>query len=248
MEKEYRKLSSLYYQYSKPIGFSFDGDIEYYTKELMNVEGSILEAGVGTGRLLIPLLEAGLSVDGVDNSLDMLELCKLNLHKWGLSSNLTNQDLVELNLDKKYDAIIMPTGSFCLIEKTKALHVLQLFYDHLSDKGRIIVDIEMPSYFKPYTTSSSHVKISDTKWIHLNTENKDMDWLNQKTTSKNTYQLIEKGVVISDEQAKFVLYWYGMIEFEMFLKEANFKDISYELGYGTNKGDLVTFIAYKTGR
>ena len=36
---------------------------------------------VGTGRLLIPLLEAGLNVEGIDASPDMLAMCKRNCIK-----------------------------------------------------------------------------------------------------------------------------------------------------------------------
>ncbi|MCL2398022.1 MAG: class I SAM-dependent methyltransferase, partial [Defluviitaleaceae bacterium] len=62
-------------------GHSVGGDIEYYTKKLADVDGPVLEAGVGTGRMLISLLGNGLTVDGVDISPDMLAVCKANLKK-----------------------------------------------------------------------------------------------------------------------------------------------------------------------
>nr|WP_215216298.1 hypothetical protein [Entomoplasma sp. MP1] len=42
-------MSSLIYNLSKPPGTSIDGDIEFYTNELIQREGLVLEAGVGNG-------------------------------------------------------------------------------------------------------------------------------------------------------------------------------------------------------
>jgi SAM-dependent methyltransferase len=71
----YGKLATEVYDIDKPIGRSF-GDVEFYQERLRSCTGRILEPAVGTGRILIPLLEAGLVVDGVDNSPEMLTVCR----------------------------------------------------------------------------------------------------------------------------------------------------------------------------
>ena len=71
-------------------------------------------------------------------------MCESNLKEYNLDANLYLQDLIDLNLDNEYDAIVMPTGSFCIIERNQALTVLNKFYEHLSDNGKIIIDIEKP--------------------------------------------------------------------------------------------------------
>ena len=70
---EYGKLSTKLYEITKPVGKSIDGDIEYYYEKLKSIEGPILEAGVGTGRMLIPFIQKGLNVEGVDLSEEMLD-------------------------------------------------------------------------------------------------------------------------------------------------------------------------------
>ena len=56
MEKqEYGQLSAFFYELTKPVGYSIEGDIEYYSRQLAGILGRVLEAGVGTGRMLIPL-------------------------------------------------------------------------------------------------------------------------------------------------------------------------------------------------
>jgi len=63
----YSKLSSEVYDLDKYIGRSFGG-VEYYYDRLESCTGNILEPGVGNGRILIPLLEKGLAIDGFDVS------------------------------------------------------------------------------------------------------------------------------------------------------------------------------------
>jgi len=78
----YSKLSSEVYDIDKYVGLSF-GDVEFYSDRLASCTGNILEPGVGTGRILIPLLEKGLNVDGFDVSNEMLKVCQNNCEKKG---------------------------------------------------------------------------------------------------------------------------------------------------------------------
>lgn len=46
-------------------------------------------------------------------------------------------------------AIIIPTGSFCLIENREdSINALKCFYEHLNPGGRLIVDIMLPYDWK----------------------------------------------------------------------------------------------------
>ncbi|MBD2534993.1 class I SAM-dependent methyltransferase [Nostoc flagelliforme FACHB-838] len=72
---KYGALCTEVYDISKPIGGQYP-DVPYYIKHLSKIGGRILEVMVGTGRLLIPLLEAGLNVEGIDASPDMLACCR----------------------------------------------------------------------------------------------------------------------------------------------------------------------------
>jgi hypothetical protein len=60
----YGELCTEVYDLTKKIGDSLDGDLEYYRNKLKSCKGRILEAMVGSGRVIIPLLESGLVVDG----------------------------------------------------------------------------------------------------------------------------------------------------------------------------------------
>jgi SAM-dependent methyltransferase len=58
----------------------------------------------------IPYLQAGLDVDGCDISPDMLALCRDRAEREGLSPNLYQQAMHELDLPRRYRAIYVCGG------------------------------------------------------------------------------------------------------------------------------------------
>ena len=243
---EYGELSTKFYELTKPIGTSVGGDIEYYYGQLKNVTGKILEAGVGTGRIMIPLMQKGLQLEGVDLSAHMLWQCKVNLTKEGLEAVLVQGDLTALNLPSKYEAIIMPTGSFCLLPKARVVETLNSFCNHLEKNGKLIIDIELPLWFTPNQVTTKHCLIDDKTGILFTATAQNMDWHKQKTSYIHRYDLVENGYVTKTEVSNFVLYWYGIDEFALLLEKCGYNKINYVIGYEKNPtASLVTFFAEK---
>lgn len=245
MFKEYGKLSTIVYEHTKPVGYSLNGDIEYYLSKIKGIPGRVLEAGVGTGRMLIPFIQNGITVDGVDLSSEMLNQCKINMDQYNVSANLYHQDLTELSLPYTYDAIVMPTGSFCLLNRKYVKKVLDGFYNHLNKGGKLILDLEMPSYFieNQVTTNSFH--LSQDTGVILTTYSEGIDWLAQKTSYISKYELIRNGEVLDTEISNFTLFWYGIEEFSMQLSLSGYNNITIETGYGNKQSEITTFTAYK---
>lgn len=245
MNKEYGELSTIYYSLTKPVGHSIEGDIGYYGKKLEGVSGLVLEAGVGTGRMLIPLLQKGVDIEGVDSSAEMLKQCRINLIQHGLDAVLYEQDIMDLSLPKRYDAIIMPAGSFCILPRDMADEALGRLFNHLEVGGKLIVDLEMPSDFQAGKSVECKIAISNEKQILLTSQSEKIDHELQKVSYINKYQLAENGEVVKTELADFVLYWYEIDKFKRRLSKAGYKNISYQVGYGNKESDIITFIAYK---
>lgn len=242
---EYGPLSTKVYEFTKPVGTSIGGDIFYYSEQLKSVKGKILEAGVGTGRMLIPLLELGLDVDGVDASRAMLDQCESNLRQYGKTATLYNQDLTDLRLPTKYEAIIMPTGSFGLIKRSQALLTLQHFYNHLMDKGTLYIDLEMPSDFIPNTLSSQVFQFDEQFGIIYECFNETLDWEQQRTSTISKYQAVYKGAISETEVSHFLLHWYGIEEFCYMLKDVGFREITILKDYNQSNEGIFTFVAKK---
>ena len=92
--------------------FNVDGPEIDYFRGLIAAHGvPALDAGCGTGRLLIPLLRDGIDVDGVDVSDHMLALCRERAEREGLAPRLLAQPLHALELPRRYRTIFV-CGSF----------------------------------------------------------------------------------------------------------------------------------------
>ena len=104
-----------------------------------------LDAGCGTGRLLLPWLRDGLDVDGCDVSEDMLELCREEAAREGLEPELYAQALHELDLPRRYGAIVC-CGTFGLgSTREQDAEALVRLHDHLEPGGVLALVVEDPA-------------------------------------------------------------------------------------------------------
>ena len=90
--------------------FHTEGPEIAYFQAFVEAGKPALDVACGTGRLLIPYLEAGLDVDGCDISKDMLALCRERAEREGLSPDLYEQAMHELDLPRKYRTIYLCGG------------------------------------------------------------------------------------------------------------------------------------------
>ncbi|WP_054955650.1 class I SAM-dependent methyltransferase [Paenibacillus dakarensis] len=230
----YGELCTEVYDHTKKIGQSLSGDLEYYQDKLKHCKGRILEAMVGSGRIIIPLLESGLIVDGADYSSEMLASCRQHCEDRGLTAHLYESSLQELSLPHKYEAIIIPGGSFLLIEdRQDSLKALKRLYEHLQPGGRLILDLFLPdSNFdvgKFVETSTFNLPNGDT----ITMENKlvEADLFNQYKVSHLKYEKWRNGKLIQTELQRFALRWYGVQEFKLVLESIGFSDVIVSADY-----------------
>ncbi|AHI54177.1 methyltransferase [Spiroplasma sabaudiense Ar-1343] len=236
MKNYYGKLSSIIYNLTKPVGYSIDGDLEFYFEKIKTAKGIILEAGVGTGRMLIPFLRKGLQIEGIDSSSEMLQECQANVLRYNQETELIHGQIENFNFTKKYSAIIMPTGSICLIQdRTSVKNILEKYFDILEDDGQIIIDLIYPNYFKPNSEHEFDYKIDKNSFIKLKNISKEIDWINQKTSSHLIYEKYIDNELKETEVQNFDLNWYGMEEFKDMLLSAGFRNIEFIKNYGINR-------------
>jgi SAM-dependent methyltransferase len=244
----YGKLATEVYDIDKPIGRSF-GDVEFYLERLRSCAGEVLEPAVGTGRVLIPLLEAGLTVEGVDNSPEMLAVCRARCAERGLDPVLYESNMSSLSLARRYEAIIVPAGSFLLIERREeSLGALRRFREHLTPGGRLILDIELQTDFRTGTVSTRTWETPRGETITLESKLVEVNFLEQYTVAHLRYEKWRGGELMQTELQHFPLRWYGLEEFELVLRSVGFSDVvvsaDYEYGRRPSRADqMFTFEA-----
>lgn len=250
MYSSYGELCTEVYDISKPLGFS-TGDAEYYIERLTNIKGKVLEAGCGTGRVLIPLLQAGIDIDGLDHSIPMLELCRSRCRELKLNPKLMEGEMVNCSLDYHYEAIIIPGGTFQLIEgREQAITTLNHFNRYLMPGGKLILDLFMPTDYNEHLITTRAWDISMDEVILLEEKRIEVNLLEQKIISLLKYEKWKSGNLIKSELQRLPLSWYGNYEFELLLEKAGYQAISKSADYkfgekAVRAGQMITYEAMK---
>jgi ubiquinone/menaquinone biosynthesis C-methylase UbiE len=225
----YGELCTEVYDLTKKVGQSFSGDIEYYADRIKGSKRRTLEAMVGSGRVIIPLLEAGLIVDGMDYSAEMLASCQKRIDDRGFSATLYQSDLQNLNLPQKYENIIIPGGSFLLIEKREeSRKALEQMYANLEDGGRLMFDIFLPTdnFEAGKVLRTLTVDCPNGDIITMEDKLVEVNFFEQYKVSYLKYEKWRKGSLIQTELQRFAIRWYGIEELKLTLESVGFKNVS----------------------
>jgi SAM-dependent methyltransferase len=114
----------------------------FFLREIARHGQPALDLACGTGRLLLPLLQAGIIIHGCDVSADMLEQCQRRATGMGLRPQLFNQPMHVLDLPHRYKTIYI-CGSFGLAgSRDKDLETLRRCHLHLDEGGALILNIQ----------------------------------------------------------------------------------------------------------
>ena len=119
-------------------------DIAMYL-ELLKDQIKVLEFGCGTGRITIPLAQAGHELEAVDLSTQMLNGLKTKINKDPqLLKNIKPVlgDMVNYKAKHKYEAIIIPLTSFnYLTTEGQQLNCLKNIAQNLTKDGFAIIEL-----------------------------------------------------------------------------------------------------------
>jgi trans-aconitate methyltransferase len=140
----YDGVVALAYDTWMPPGTRFPDDA-FHADVVRGASGSSLELGVGNGRFLIPLVEAGLRLEGIDSSADMLDRCRRHAAARGLDVVLHRGDIAPLDLGRRFGALVCPAGSFTLVaDELRARAALASYLDHLEPGGTLALTMFVP--------------------------------------------------------------------------------------------------------
>ena len=111
----------------------------FYLEAIHRYGQPVLDVGCGTGRLLLDYLAQGIDIDGVDNSPEMLALCREKAAALGLQPRLYEQYMETLALPRTYRTVLVPSSSLQLIiDREMAGLALLRFYAHLEEGGALV--------------------------------------------------------------------------------------------------------------
>ncbi len=140
---EYDAIARLYDPWSR----SVTEDVGFYVDEARRAGGPIVELGVGTGRIAVPIAAAGIDVIGVDSSDGMLAVCREAAEQAGVAKrlDLRRGDLRAPPLEERVGLVICPFRALLhMPNQTERLRALGAAHALLRPGGRFVFDVFTP--------------------------------------------------------------------------------------------------------
>ncbi len=124
-----------------------DLDIGFYVEEAGKVRGKVLELMCGTGRISVPLLEAGVDLTCVDASEGMLARLEERLRARKLEARVMRADVRYLDLrEEEFELALIPFHSFSeLVSKRDQELALRAICACLKEGGHLICPLHNPT-------------------------------------------------------------------------------------------------------
>lgn len=151
---EYDAIAELYDPWSR----SVTEDIGFYVTEARKARSTVVELGVGTGRIAVPVAIAGVPVIGVDSSAGMLEVCRRRAEAAGVDHllDLRLGDLLDPPVSERVRLVTSPFRALLhLSTPAERRRALGSAYELLAPHGRFVFDVFAPS---PEDVEDTHDK------------------------------------------------------------------------------------------
>jgi SAM-dependent methyltransferase len=187
-------------------------DVDFYREEAGAAGSPVVELGVGTGRIAIPIAADGIRVIGVDSSPGMLEVCRERAAAAGLSDlvDLRLGDLRSPPVNERVRLATCPFRAFLhLLTDRDRLQALRAAHRLLLPGGRLVFDVFAPS--------PDDIRETNGRWLEREPEIWERaDW----DEEERTLTLSVAGVV---GEATMTLGWLSPPEWEELLARAGFE-------------------------
>ena len=137
----YDNIARLYDPWSR----SVVEDVSFYVDEAVRSGGPVLELGVGTARIAVPIAVAGIEVVGVDLSEGMLDVARERAALAAVSLDLRQGDMRDPPVEGAFPLVVIPFRSLLHMETDiDRRAVLHAVAERLSPGGRFVFDVFAP--------------------------------------------------------------------------------------------------------
>jgi len=121
-------------------------DIPFYIYRARQSQGPVLELACGTGRLTLPMAEAGAAITGLDLSPQMLAIARAKAEARHLDIDWVEADASRFDLKRTYSLILFPYNSMSHLHSPEAIQgMLACVKQHLAPRGHFILDVHNPN-------------------------------------------------------------------------------------------------------
>lgn len=241
-------------------------ELAYYRAAIERFGEPALDLACGAGRLLLPLIAAGLDVDGVDISADMLALCAERAKREGRSPQLERQAMHELDVPRRYRTVYICDSFGIGGSRPNDLEALRRVRRHLEPGGALVFSLWLPyeghdekswarwlpsgraDVSRPWPESGERRRTADGDEIELINRPGDLDPLLQRRTLEIRARLWRGSDLVAEEEHVLLENLYFLPEILLMLEAAGFGPVEVEAGYtgrpATKDDGLLVVVAH----
>jgi SAM-dependent methyltransferase len=204
----YDRIAGFYDPWSR----SVVEDIAFYVAEARKARGTVVELGVGTGRIAVPTAQAGVQVIGVDSSAGMLGVCRARAEEAGVADRLDLRlgDLRDPPVAERVPLVICPFRSYLhLADDEERLVALRAARELLVEGGRLVFDVFAPS--------SDDIEETNARWL----EREPGIW--ERADWDERARRLTLGVRSDTGEATMTLSWLSVPEWRALVEQAGFR-------------------------
>lgn len=196
----------------------------YFYLSYAKKEDKILEALCGSGRFLIPFMEQGFDIFGIDLSVAMLN----KLKQKAPNAKVFQADILEYSSKNRFDYIFISSGSVSLFTDINLCRkILGKIKEMLTPEGKFVFAVDTVA---DKCSDDNDYKISVTtktkEGFDLILKNKNyFDEQSRTQFSPGIYELYNGTELLQSEYMDFQTHLYKFGEMERLLKEIGFTNV-----------------------
>ena len=214
----------------------------FLLQEIARYGQPVLDLACGTGRILLPLLRAGVDADGCDISGDMLYHCRKRAASEGFSLTLYQQPMHALDLPRRYKTIYVCNAFNLAGSRANGLETLRRCCAHLEDGGALLLNIHAeytsPEFWElwlkekrqalpaPWPAEGQRRYASDGSERVERFRTVDLDPLEQTFTRQVRLEKWVSGELVASEESTLRGSIYFKGELILMLQVAGFREIT----------------------
>lgn len=211
-------------------------ELEYFREAIKRHGQPVLDLGCGTGRILVPLLEEGFDVDGVDISADMIEQARALAAAKGFTPRLTVQPMHRLVAQRTYGTVYI-CGAFGLgSSQDDDRETLRRAHQALAPGGALLItDHDVPRDKTPrirdWPAGGEHRRMADGDELEILDRVAGWDAQALRLTLETRIRLWSRGQMVREETRKLTANVYTASQIAQMLDDAGFHDVRVTKNY-----------------
>lgn len=204
-----------------------------------------LEICCGTGLPLLDLVEAGLDVEGLDASEDMLRLCRDSASRRNLEVTLHHAKMQNFVLDRKFRSVYVANGSITLLPGEEDLHeTLKSIRACLEPTGTVLIDLDVPNVAELQKYVGGF-KTTEVEGYQLRVGMTHLDWheMSQQLVAELRYERIDPDGKVESVDRTWIRTIWTIEQFSEQLNRAGFNITSLD----ESGGEIIQVLAGLSG-